>query len=87
MIDRYLERGDMFVLSDNNEVKASCVITEEGAGVYEIKNIAVYPQFQRQGYGKKLVSFLLEHYKTQCHTMLVGTGESPITISLVFERF
>ena len=22
MIDRYLERGDMFVLSDNNEVKA-----------------------------------------------------------------
>lgn len=29
MIDRYLERGDMFVLSDNNEVKASCVITEE----------------------------------------------------------
>ena len=30
MIDRYLERGDMFVLTDNNEVKASCVITEEG---------------------------------------------------------
>ena len=23
MIDRYLERGDMFVLSDNNEVKAA----------------------------------------------------------------
>ena len=28
MIDRYLERGDMFVLADNNEVKASCVITK-----------------------------------------------------------
>ena len=29
MIDRYLKRGDMFVLAENNEVKASCVITEE----------------------------------------------------------
>lgn len=81
MIDRYLERGDMFVLADNNEVKASCVITEEGNGIYEIKSIAVYPQFQRKGYGKKLIFFLLEHYKMRCHTMLVGTGDSPITIS------
>ena len=81
MIDRYLESGDMFVLADNNEVKASCVIAEEGKGIYEIKSIAVYPQFQRQGYGKKLIFFLLEHYKTQCHTMLVGTGDSSIAIS------
>ena len=81
MIDRYLERGEMFVLVDNEEVKASCVVTEEGEGIYEIKSIAVYPQFQRQGYGKKLICFLLEHYKERCHTMLVGTGESPITLS------
>lgn len=81
MIDLYLDRGDMFVLADNNEVKASCVVTEEGKGIYEIKNIAVYPQFQRQGYGKKLISFILDQYKARCHTMLVGTGESPITIS------
>lgn len=80
MIDRYLERGDMFVLADNNEVKASCVITEEGNGTCEIKSIAVYPQFQRKGYGKKLIFFLLEQYKTRCHTILVGTGDSPITI-------
>ena len=29
MIDRYLERGEMFILSDNDTVKASCVITCE----------------------------------------------------------
>ena len=81
MIDRYLERGDMFVLTDNNEVKASGVITEEGEGIYEIKSIAVYPKFQRHGYGKKLIFFLLEHYKARCNTMLVGTGDSSITIS------
>ena len=81
MIDPYLERGDMFVLSDNNELKASCVTTVEGKAAYEIKNIAVYPQFQRQGYGRKLIFFLLEYYKSRCHTMLVGTGDSPMTIS------
>lgn len=35
MIDRYLERGEMFVLADNSEVKASCIITEESPGIYE----------------------------------------------------
>lgn len=37
MIDRYLERGEMFILSDNDTVKASCVITCEDKGIYEIK--------------------------------------------------
>ena len=55
MIDRYLERGEMFILSDNDTVKASCVITCEDKGIYEIKSIAVYPEYQRQGYGRHLV--------------------------------
>lgn len=80
MIDRYLERGEMFILSDNDTVKASCVITCEDKGIYEIKSIAVYPEYQRQGYGRQLIAFVLEHYKDRCHTMLVGTGDSPLTI-------
>lgn len=40
MIDRYLERGEMFILEDNG-VKAVCVVTDEGNGVCELKNIAV----------------------------------------------
>ena len=63
MIDRYLERGEMFILSDNDTVKASCVITCEDKGIYEIKSIAVYPEYQRQGYGRQLIAFVLEHYK------------------------
>ena len=49
MIDRYLERGDMFVLYDNG-LKACCVVTREGEGIYEIKNIATISFFQRQGH-------------------------------------
>ena len=51
MIDRYLERGSMYVLEDDG-VKAECVVTDEGGGVLELKNIAVEPDFQGKGYGK-----------------------------------
>lgn len=80
MIDRYLDRGDMFVLYDNG-LKAVCVVTCEGVGIYEIKNIATVPIFQRRGYGKCLIEFLFEHYQGKCTEMLVGTGDVFSTIS------
>lgn len=79
MIDRYLERGEMFVLEDNG-VKAVCVVTDEGNGVCELKNIAVTPEFQRQGYGRKLVNHLFTRYSGKYSRMLVGTGEVPSTL-------
>ena len=79
MIDRYLERGDMFVLYDNG-LKACCVVTREGEGIYEIKNIATISFFQRQGYGKRLIQFLFDHYRGKCSEMLVGTGDAPSTL-------
>ena len=41
MIDRYLEKGRMYVLDDDG-IKSECVITDEGNGLLEIKNIATY---------------------------------------------
>ena len=61
MIDRYIEKGTMYVLEDGN-VKAECVVTDEDNGILEIKNIAVDPQNQGQGYGKALIDFLVSKY-------------------------
>ena len=80
MVDRYLDKGKMYVLDDNG-VKCECVITEEGNNILEIKNIATVPFFQRQGYGKRLIEFLFEHYQDKCTEMLVGTGDVSSTIS------
>lgn len=80
MIDRYLERGEMFALYDDG-LKAICVVTSEGEGVREIKNIATTPAFQRKGYGKRLIDFLFEYYRDKCSVMLVGTGDVPSAIS------
>lgn len=79
MIDRYLEDGEMFVLDDDG-VKAECVVSREGNGVYELKNIAVLPGSQRKGYGKHLVEFLLAHYP-DWRVLYVGTGDARSTLS------
>lgn len=79
MIDRYLERGDMFILEDDG-VKAECVVTKEDEGVYELKNIAVSPECQRRGYGRSLIEYISDYY-SDCKTMYVGTGDCPSSLS------
>ena len=53
MIDRYLERGELFVLHDP-DARGLCVVTREGEGVAEIKNLAVAAAWRRRGYGRAL---------------------------------
>ena len=79
MIDRYLDEGRMYVLDDNG-VKCECVITDEGEGILEIKNIATEPEFQGNGYAKTLIDFVVEKYTGQYSVLQVGTGDSPLTI-------
>ncbi|KEI98954.1 GNAT family acetyltransferase [Clostridium botulinum A2B3 87] len=79
MIDKYLNRGEMFALYDG-DLKSICVVTNEEEGIYEIKNLATYEKYQGQGYGSRLIKFIFEYYKDNCKTMLVGTGDSPLTI-------
>ena len=79
MVDRYLERGTMYVLEDGGAVRAECVVTDEGDGVLELKNLAVAPAVQGRGYGRRLVEFLAETYAGTFRTMQVGTGDSPAT--------
>lgn len=79
MLDRYLERGTMYVVDDGG-IKGECVVTDEGGGVLEIKNIAVEPAYQGMGYGKKLIEFIAGKYRSRYSLLQVGTGDSPLTI-------
>lgn len=79
MIDRYLEKGIMYVLYDN-DVKAVCVVIDDGNSVLEIKNIAVLPEYQHMGYGKIIIEFLENKFRNSYNTLKVGTGDSPLTV-------
>ena len=85
MVERYLDRGTMYALADRGAVRAVCVVTGEGDGVLEIKNLAVEPGSQRQGYGGRMVRFLREQYAGSFQVLQVGTGESPLTVPF-YER-
>jgi len=76
MIDRYLERGTLFVLYDGN-LKSVCVVTDEGEGALEMQNIATYERYQRQGYASKLIDHIVEQYRGQYDKIILGTGDVP----------
>lgn len=80
MIDQYLDRGTMFVLEEDGIVKGECVVTDEGDGMLEIQNLAVAPEYQGCGYGKKLIEFVADHYRDRYQILQVGTGDSPLTV-------
>lgn len=85
MIDKYIDRGTMYVLDDNG-VKAECVVTDEGGRTLEIKNIAVYPEFHGRGYGRMLIDYISEIYSQEFDTLQVGTGDSPLTVPF-YEKY
>ena len=80
MVDRYLDRGRMYILIDDGKVRSECVITYEDNRTIEIKNLATYPVDQGKCYAKKLINYISEKYKGDYKFLQVGTGDSPLTI-------
>lgn len=76
MIDKYLDRGDLFALYDG-ELKSVCVVTQESDTACELKNIATEEAFHKNGYGSKLLNYIFSYYHGKYRTMLVGTGDCP----------
>ncbi len=83
MIDLYLARGELFVLYDatGTAPRCVCVVTDEGGGVFEIKNLATDARYQGQGYGSLMVKHVCACYRGRGTDMLVGTGENPRTLA------
>lgn len=79
MIERYLDDGDLFVLSENGDVLTVCVVVVKNKNC-ELKNIATAEEYQGRGYGKYMVNYICEHYSFACDTMYVGTGNSKKTL-------
>jgi len=80
MIDKYLPDGDLFALYDN-DLKSVCVVVPTDSETCELKNIATYEKYQGKGYGRALINFIINFYKSNYKTMLVGTGETPAILS------
>lgn len=80
MIDRYLEEGALYIWKEGEETAGVCVVTDQGNGVLELKNIAVAPRFQRRGIGRAMIEALAKRYRGSYRVLLAGTGEAPSTL-------
>ena len=80
MVDRYLERGTMFVMTDGETPVGVCVVTEEEESLLEVKNLAVAPAYQKQGNGRKILELVTEWFRGRYKTIQLGTGDSPLTV-------
>lgn len=78
MIDGYLDDGRLYVLYDEVLV-GLVVVNDDGDSVIEIKNIEVYPEFRRCGYGSRLIEYVENKYKDDFNTFRLSTGDSPNT--------
>jgi len=74
MVKKYLEKGELFALYDN-DLKTVAVVTEENKGIFELKNIATYEKYQGKGYGSIMINHIIENYRNVCKILLVGTGD------------
>lgn len=90
MIERYISRGRMFAIMDN-DVKTICIVTDEKDRTLEIKNIATTKSCQRKGYGKAMINLIEDTFKNEFEVLQVGTGDSPATVPFYekcgFQRF
>ena len=85
MIDRYIARGDMFAAVAGGRVCGVCLVTDEGGGTAEIKNLAVEPAWRGRGVGRMMVDFVRGYCRGRFSRLTVGTGDSPATVPF-YER-
>lgn len=85
-VDRYLHRGETFVLFDEGEAKSICVVTREEPWLVEIKNLATCPGDRGRGFASALLSFVEKRYEKEASLLQLGTGETPSILAFYRRR-
>lgn len=75
LINEYLNSGTLFAFYQDQFLIGVSVILIKTDDVYEIKNLAVDPEWQGLGYGKNILQYLEQYYQNKARTLIVGTGE------------
>ena len=75
MIDKYLDKSEMFVLSINGIAVSEVVVSKTDETTCEIKNLATLPEYRGHGFAKQLLQHIFQNYKSHFSTMIAGTAD------------
>ena len=84
MIDKYLEKSEMYVLMINGQAASVAVVGQVDEQLCELYNLATAPDMRGKGYASRLVRHLIRLYQPRCKRMLVGTSKPLMPF---YERF
>ncbi len=84
MIDKYLEKGELYVLMVNGESVAVAVLRQDSPDACELCNLATAPAQRGKGYAGRLLRHVMKLYQPRARRMLVGTSQSLMPF---YERF
>jgi ribosomal protein S18 acetylase RimI-like enzyme len=73
---KYIEYCDIFTAIEDGVPVGVCAVLPVDENRCELKNLAVAPAYQRKGYGRQLVEYVLNRYKSKFAFMLVGTSDA-----------
>jgi GNAT superfamily N-acetyltransferase len=87
-IDRYIDRGVMFVVREADELVGHLLLTEtDETGVLELKSIALLPRLQGMGGGRQLVDAAIEYCKASgAQRLLVATAAAGVGQLRFYQR-
>ncbi|MFF2874700.1 GNAT family N-acetyltransferase [Gottfriedia sp. NPDC057991] len=77
MIDKYIQKSNIYEVLDQNLLVGVLVLMENSSEEVEIKNIAIDPTFQGQGFGKNLIHYGMNESKKLGYSKIsICTGNS-----------
>ena len=89
MINDYLRDGELFVLTYKEMIACVAVVIKVDNNTCELKNIVTVEKYRGQGYGKKMIKYLIDNYKQKYDKMVVGTTENniPFYVKQGFDKY
>jgi len=78
MIDKYLDRGELYALMVNGRTAAVAVVLRRDDGAWELMNLAVAPDMRGRGYGGRMLRHLFKVLSARCDRLYVGTSEGNV---------
>lgn len=78
MVERYYQKGDLWAIYQENILIGVCHFLPKDKQCLTLQNISLKPEYQRQGYGSKVLTSLTAHYQKQYAKLQVGTGDGSL---------
>lgn len=87
LVKEYISRSKNYVLIEDDKTIGVLIMLPTRANTIEIVNIAIAPNYQRKGYGKRLLKFAINTAKNDNFKHIeIGTANSSINQLALYQK-